>query len=51
MKIILVNGYIKFLTHKVVSLQNNRVVVKDFYDVAKRDRYIAYLAEKELNIL
>ena len=48
MKFYLVDGEVKFLTHKVEYMQGNEQREINFYDVTKKDAYIAKLAEREI---
>lgn len=47
-KFYLVDGEVKFLTHKVEYMQGNEQREINFYDVTKKDAYIAKLAEREI---
>lgn len=48
MKFNLVDGKVRFLTHKVEWQERGETQTREFYDPAKKDAFIARLAEREI---
>jgi len=46
MKFYLVSGEVKFLTHKVEYERNGETVEREFYDIEKKDAFIAHLTDR-----
>ncbi len=46
MKFYLVDGHVRFLTHKITTTQNDEINEQNFYDEDKKERLAGYLLDK-----